>query len=63
MSTSSGKHEDKTGIHCREGRVLGGGWPTETAMGAFQGDGAGVYASESVRPPGAVEEFSNYVRN
>jgi hypothetical protein len=63
MWTSSGGHEDKTGVHCREGRVLGGGWPAETAVGAFQGDGAGVCASESTQPPGVVEEFSNYVRN
>jgi hypothetical protein len=55
MWTSLDGHEDKTGVYCREGRVFGGGWPVETAVDAFQGNGAGVCTSEFARPAGAVE--------
>jgi hypothetical protein len=57
MWTSLDRHEGKTGVHCCEGRVFGGGWPAETTVGAFQGDGAGVCVLESARHVGAIEEL------
>ena len=63
MWTSLGRHEDKTGVHCCEGHILGGSWPAKTAEDAFEGDGVGVCLLESARPPSAIEEFSNNIRS